>query len=102
MFTDAWRRAAIASGSGGEAWDRRMHLHPAQFGIGYLFENAAPNCMRIIQEIVNIIHRCRRYLGVCEGFEGLLTGLCGHPAADHGIDLVAMLDARGIVLEAQI
>src|SRR5215467_11212740 len=99
MFADAWRWAAIARGSSGETWDWRMHLHPAQFGIGYLFENAAPNCVWVIHKIVNVIHRCRRDLGVCKGFEGLIAGLGGHPAAHRGIDLVTVPDARGIVLE---
>jgi len=56
----------------------------------------------IVHKLVNIIHWCSRHLGVCKGFEGLITGLRGDPAAHYGIDLITMPDARRIVLEARI
>src|SRR5256885_7415757 len=102
MFTKAWRRAAIAGRRGGETWYWGMHLDPAQFVIGQRFKNTALDHVWIVHQLVNIVHRGSRHLGVCKGFEGLITGLRGDPAAYYGIDLVAMLDARGIVLETRI
>src|ERR687886_1742611 len=94
MLTEAWRRAAIAGGGGGEAWHRCMHLDPTQLVIGQRFENTALDHVWIVHKFVNIVHRCSRHLGVCKGFESLITGLRGDPAAHYGVDLIAMLEAR--------
>src|SRR5687768_11031806 len=102
MLTNAWRRAAIAGRGGGETWHRCMHLDPTQLSIGQRFENTALDHVWIVHKLVNIVHRCRRHLSVCKGFEGLITALRGDPATHYSIDLVAMLDARGIVLEARV
>ena len=59
----------------------------------YGVKNAALNHMRIVYELVDIIDRCRSHLGLCEGLESLLAGLCGDPAPHGSIDLRAMLDA---------
>src|ERR687887_2688711 len=102
MFTEARRRAAIAGRRSGETWYRCMHLDPTQLVIGQRFESTALDHVWIVHKLVNIVHWCSRHLGVCKGFEGLITGLRGDPATYYGIDLIAMLDARGIVLEARI
>src|SRR5215471_10288454 len=102
MFTKAWCRAAIAGRRGGETWYRCMHLDPTQLIIGQRFENTALEHVWIVQQLVNIVHRSRRHLGVCKGFEGLITGLCGDPAAHYGIDLITMPDACRIVLKARV
>src|SRR5215471_9704676 len=102
MFTEAWRRAAIAGRGRRETWYRCMHLDPSELVIGQRFENTALDHVWIVHKLVNIVHRCSRHLGVCKGFEGLITGLRGDPVAHDGIDLVAMPDARGIVLETRI
>src|SRR5512145_111665 len=101
MFTEAWRRATITGRRGGETWYGCMHLHPTQFVIRQRFENPALDHVWIVHKLVNIVHRCSRYLGVCKGFQGLLARLRGDPASHYGINLVAMLDTRGIVLKAR-
>jgi hypothetical protein len=102
MFTKARRRAAIAGRRGGETWYRCMHLDPTQLVIGQRFENTALEHVWIVHQFVNIVHRGRRHLGVCKGFEGLLARLRGDPSAHYGIDLVAMPDACRIVLKARV
>ena len=96
MFTDAWRRATIAGRRGGKTWYRCMHLDPAQLVIGQRFENTALDHVWVLHKLVNIVHWCSRHFGVCKGFEGLITGLRGDPAAHDGIDLITAMAAKEV------
>jgi hypothetical protein len=79
-----------------------MHRDPPELCIRQGLENPARHHVGIVQQFVNIVHGRCGHRGVCKGLQGLLAGVQGDPATHDGIDLRAMRDPCGIVLEARV